>query len=387
MTLHTMNQNQAAERFARALNVVRDPEAPITADTLYSLSDLAGPRLTEFQTLWQTLPVERKRNLIHTLVETAETNFEMDYSSIIHPALGDADMEVRLAAVEGVLEDSPRAVVEQLMQLAQDDPFSEVRAAAASALGVFILQGELEERDQALVTRLQDTVLALHRNPNEPLDVRRRALEAISNCGREGVKELIREAYYADELPMRVSSLFAMGRSCDNAWTPQVVEELGSPEPELRFEAARAAGELELRPALRQLIEMAFNDDDREVQEMAIWSLGEIGGTEVDTVLSDLAALADENGDDALAEVIADAQAAAVLSGEELLPLFDFSDYEIDLDDVEDLIQRDDDDDDDLDDDLDDDGLDDDDLGQRDFMHIIDIDEYEHEFDDEDDDL
>lgn len=377
MTLPTMmNQEQANIRFQRALDTLRDAQGVLSSEVLYSLSDLVGPRLREFQAVWGNLSIERKRHLIRTLVQTAENNFEMDFSSIIHPALHDADMEVRLAAIDGILEDSPRPVVERLMALAQDDPFSDIRAAAASALGMFILQGELEERDQALVERLQDTVLALHRNLNEPLNVRRRALEAISNCGREGVKELIREAYYADELLMRVSSLFAMGRSCDSVWLPQVVEELGSPQPELRFEAARAAGELELRPALRQLIDMAYSDEDREVQEMAIWAMGEIGGSEVDTALNDLAALADDNDDTVLSEVIANAQAAAVLSGDEILPLFDFTDYEIDLEDMEDMIHHDQDDDEDEDES--------DDFVQPGFMHIVDLDDYEHEFEDDD---
>jgi HEAT repeat protein len=206
-------------------------------------------------------------------------------------------------------------------------------------------------------------ILALHNDTDEPLDVRRRALEAIGNCGREGVSELILKAYRADELLMRVSALFAMGRSCDDVWLPHIVAELSSDYPEMRYEAARAAGELELRPALARLTEIAF-EDDREIQEMAIWSLGEIGGKEANRALTQLAALADDTDDDVLADAIAEAQSVATLSGSDLLPLFDFSDF--DDDEVEDgfLLSLDelgdeenddfytDDEDDDLDDDL-----------------------------------
>lgn len=333
-----LTDDKAAARFERAMSTLRNADEAFTADTIYSLTDLAGERLDTFRAVWAELSSDRRHALVVRLVETAETNFELDFSAIIHPALSDPDDRVRLAAIDGVLEDnSPVSVIERLMSLAQDDPLSEVRAAAARSLGQFVLKGELGKLPEGLNTRLQDTVLALYRNMNEDLEVRRRSLEAISNCGREGVLDLIREAYYADELPMRVSAVFAMGRSCDDVWAPQILEELASDYPEIRFEATRAAGELELRKALPRLAELAF-EDDREIQEMAIWSLGEIGGTQARELLTQLTALAEEVGDDELLAVLQEAQAAANLAGEDVLPLFDFSDFEdeYDLDDEDD---------------------------------------------------
>jgi HEAT repeat protein len=274
-------------------------------------------------------------------------NFDLDFSTIITLALDDPDADVRRAAVDGVLEDCPPRVIERLMAMAQDDANAEVRAAAAGALGQFILLGELGKLPERLAVRLQDTALALHRNPNEDLNVRRRALEAIANCGREGVPELIREAYYHDNLMMRVSAVFAMGRSCDDVWAPQVLEELSSEYPEMLYEATRAAGELELRKALARLAELA-GEEDREIQEMAIWSLGEIGGKAALNILENLAVLAVENEDDDLADAIEEAQSAASFSGEDLFPLFDLAD----LEDDDDLDEEDKFDDEDLDDDL-----------------------------------
>ena len=329
--LHVRSEEEAASRFARTIDLLRDPEAPLTAEAIYSLSDLPGERLQAFRALWPQLPAARRLDLVTRLVETMETNFELDFSALIRPALDDADMDVRRVAIEGVLEDSPPPVIERLMKLAQDDPFSEVRAAAVKALAMFVLRGELGKLSDDLNTRLQDTVLALHNNLNEDLDVRRRALESIANCGREGVSSLIREAYYADDLPMRVSAVFAMGRSCDEAWLPQIMDELSSDESEMRYEAARAAGELELRPALGRLVELAY-EDDREIQEMAIWAMGEIGGKTARQTLTDLAALADSTEDAELADAVAEAQSAALLAGEDLLPLFDYSEYDDDSD-------------------------------------------------------
>ncbi len=316
----------AQAKFQRALEELRQPDVPLTSASVYSLSDLDGDNRIAFQDVWDELPVERRRGLINLLVETAEMNFELDFSVIIFPALDDPDFEVRLSAIDGILEDSPRCVIERLMQIAEEDPYTDVRAAAVESLGQFVLQGELGKLPEPLNTRLQELVLALYRDPQEDLDVRRRALEAIGNCSRDGVLALIRQAYNADELMMRVSAVFAMGRTCDDVWQPQIMEELSSDHPEMRYEAARAAGELELRPALPRLAELAY-DDDRQIQEMSIWSLGEIGGKVATKVLNDLAKVAENSNDEALAEAVAEAQANASLSGD-VLPLFDFPEYD-----------------------------------------------------------
>jgi HEAT repeat protein len=326
---------QTEDRFHRALDMLRDPDAPFAAEVIYSLTDLYGEHLQSFRDLWSQLPAQRRRDLIMRLVDTAETNFELDFSAIIYPALEDADDVVRKSAIEGILEDSPHRVIERVMVIAQDDPIAEVRAAAAATLGQFVLLGEFGKLPSHLNLRLQDTVLALHNNLNEDIDVRRRALEAIANCGRKGVLELIREAYYHDELPMRISAVFAMGRSCDEIWEPQVLDELISEYPAMRYEAARAAGELELRRALPRLADLAY-EGDREIQEMAIWAMGEIGGSAANHLLNELAALADETGDDELADAVEEAQSAASLAGDDMLPLFDFSDYDLGFDDDED---------------------------------------------------
>ncbi|MCL4236686.1 MAG: HEAT repeat domain-containing protein [Anaerolineae bacterium] len=370
------NEEERNARFQRTITLLRDPDASFTAEAIYTLSDLDGAYHAQFRALWGEMPAARRHALVTRLVETAEMNFELDFSAIVHSALDDPDTAVRAAAIEGVLEDSPRRVIERLMDLAQNDPTAAVRAAAARALGQFVLLGELGKLPEALSVRLQDLLFALHNNPGEDLDVRRRALEAIGNCGHEDVGELIRQAYYADELPMRVSAVFAMGRSCDERWASRIMDELASERPEMRYEAARAAGELELRPAVPRLVELAF-EDDREIQEMAIWALGEIGGKQANRALDQLAALAASQEDDELAAAVAEAQSASSLAGEDFIPLFDFSDFEDDLlDDEEDL--------------LNDDGS----LNERGFSYLDDEDSYARDGrgffeddEDEDDDL
>jgi ribonuclease E len=74
----------------------------------------------------------------------------------------------------------------------------------------------------------------------------------------------------------------------------------------MRYEAARAVGELEYAPAVRQLAEL-LDDVDEEVQLASVWSLGQIGGDKAKQLLmavleSDVEYL-HEQAEDALAEL------------------------------------------------------------------------------------
>ena len=64
----------------------------------------------------------------------------------------------------------------------------------------------------------------------------------------------------------------------------EVQQELSNPIPELRYEAALACGKLQLRETVDELEELA-DDADPEVQEAALWALGQIGGEKARKVL------------------------------------------------------------------------------------------------------
>src|SRR5262249_15486005 len=101
-------------------------------------------------------------------------------------------------------------------------------------------------------------------------------------------------------------------------WSKIVLRELHSDDPAMRYEAARTAGELELREAVPTLGKM-LDEDDREVKEMAIWALGEIGGDRSRKLLENLMETADSEGDDSLTEAIEEALQSANLVGEGLI--------------------------------------------------------------------
>jgi len=86
---------------------------------------------------------------------------------------------------------------------------------------------------------------------------------------------------------MRESAVFAMGRNADPVWTETVLAEMLSESPSMRYEAARAAGEMQLRRAVTRLIALV-QDPDTEVNQMAVWALGQIGGKRARATLEKL---------------------------------------------------------------------------------------------------
>ena len=292
----------AGPEFSVILDRLRDIIKPFPAVGLHRFSDLAGHDLAALEALWPQLPVERRRGVIQDLSEIGEANFEVSFEAVFRLGLEDEDAEVRATAIRALWEVEEPDLIAPLLDFLQHDPDVNVRAAAAGALGRYVYLGELDKLPAPQAGRLQQILLNVIHGADEP-EVRRRALEAVAYSGRPEIPPLISEAYASSDHKFRISALFAMGRSADPRWAPQVRAELSSPSPELRFEAARAAGELQLTDAAKELSELIY-DGDPQVREAAIWSLGQVGG---DLARETLTRLLDEEEDEEEQDFIRDA--------------------------------------------------------------------------------
>jgi len=142
----------------------------------------------------------------------------------------------------------------------------------------------------------------------QPLDVRRRALESAGYFGGSiDVQRQVERAYQSDEQLLQESALVAMGRSMLPSWLPTIARELGSPSPALRYEAARAAGEMadNARSLVAKIAPLA-GDDDGEVADAAIWALGQIGGSAAKRILQQISKSQDETRSQAAADALAE---------------------------------------------------------------------------------
>jgi hypothetical protein len=258
--------------------------------------------------------------VVRNLAALTERSFEVNFDPIFLIAMGDEDSEVRAAAIDGLWENEDQALIGPLVHLLRVDESSGVRSAAAMALARFVLLGELEKIDRAPAMLAEEALLETLRDREEDFEVRRRAVEAIAYSGEVGVREIIEAAYYDEDEKMQASALFAMGRSADPYWSKFLIVELDNPNPELRFEAARACGELETHLAVPHLIQMISEDPDREVQEAAVWALGHIGGRAAREALE----ACYEGDDEALSQAAAEALDEIDLLGEAIgIPLYE----------------------------------------------------------------
>jgi len=319
--------------YEKVLSHISNADELLNIRYLYELSSPTRAQFERFRQIWPTIEPRRRQSVMRTLAELTEQSFEVEFDPIFIFALGDEDSDVRTAAIDGLWENEDQALIGPLVHLLRADEAIPVRAAAAIALGRFILLGELEEIDRAPAMLAEQALLEVIHLPEEDLEVRRRAVEAIGFSSEAGVREIIEAAYYHESEKMQASALFAMGRSADPYWRKILLQELDNPNPELRFEAARACGELELASAVPHLARIIADDPDQEVRQEAIWALGHIGGQQAREILDTCV----QSDDEALSEAAAEALEEIDLLGESTgIPLYDELDEYEDLDGYED---------------------------------------------------
>lgn len=263
------------------------PERAVSATVVYGLSDLSASERAAVEVDWEQLATESRRRVLRSLIEASEAMFEMNYREIALLSLDDEDDLSRVAAIELLWTDETVETMRRLVSLAAGDPESIVRGAALKELGRFILLGEYGDIPAKAAKEAQDLALKIHSDRSEPLESRRRALEALSNSSHPDVERLIREAYADGNHDLKISALFAMGRTCSKVWRDILLEELDSADSEIVYEAVTACGQIQLEESARRVGELATSDD-REIQLAAIWALGEIGGNHAFEILTSL---------------------------------------------------------------------------------------------------
>jgi HEAT repeat protein len=295
-----------SNKLTSCLEMLANESRPMRTIDLTDISDLSRSQVAEFHTAWNSLRPARRVELITVMVEQAETNIHLIFHAALRACLTDSDAQVRRLAVEGLWEDERLSLVPPLTDLLAHDPSAEVRAAAATSLGRFVLLGVLGDIAEGPAREAEDALRLAWQRSGEPVSVRRRVLESLSYTDTAELHAMIGDAYYSDDELMRQSAIFAMGRSANPRWNKIVLAELNDPEAAMRFEAAEAAGEMAIRAAVQPLIQR-LDDSDKDVREAAALALGKIGGPTARRALETLVAGDDER----LAE-------AAVVALEEL---------------------------------------------------------------------
>ncbi len=272
--------------FQIVIDALLDAEMTLDPQFLFRLSDLEGEEADNLKAAWPSIPVWRRRSLLEDIEELAEDNYLLSFESVCRIAIDDEDPQVRFLAIRPLFTYETEDLLSQIMLMMETDEDENVRACCATTLGKFVYLGEIEDLPEETTQALVDSLLRMTKG-GDTTEVRRRALEALGFASSKEVPKLIEEALKRDETDWLVSALFAMGRTCDKRWNPKVISMLDHQIPAVRFEAVRAAGELEIRDASEQLVDL-LNDSDDDVRLAAAWSLSQIGGEGVKEALEKL---------------------------------------------------------------------------------------------------
>jgi len=228
--------------------------------------------------------------LLESLLEFSEP--WTDNGPIFVEHLDDEDPQVRAMAIQGLWFFPDPAVLDRLMEIANHDPDPTVRTSAIGCLGIFMYEGEMADYDfdwgemteimredellQPDFERVVSFLMDVYADESRTLDERRHAIEALGFTSDPEIADLIETVYNRPEREMKISALFAMGRSGLVRWTDILAREIHSDDADIQREAIRAVGEIGLDELGEDLLRITYSGE-REVLLDAVEALGKTG--------------------------------------------------------------------------------------------------------------
>jgi len=261
--------------FGEVLTALLDVENVLDPLHLYRLSDISPDNLAEVQKIWTKIDLERRRALVEDLEDLTDTNPLLSFEPIFRLGLNDEDEQVRFFSTRAIEIFDTDDLIPHFLSVLKEEESVDLRAVTASVLGKYVYRGELDKISKKLKKKIEDHLLEVLEE-DHPLEIQRRALEAVSYSSREEVRNYILNAYKSEMDEWVASALFAMGRSFDHQYSELVFEKLQHTSPKVRLEAVRACGELTIEDAVPIIIDLL--SDLPDIRGAAIWALSQIGG-------------------------------------------------------------------------------------------------------------
>jgi HEAT repeat protein len=271
--------------FDEVLVALLDDDQVLDPVFLYRLSDLNSESLSALKKIWTEIHLERRRALLEDLEQLTDDNTLLSFESVFRLALRDADDQVKFYATRAIETFDTDDLIPFFLGVLEGEGSVDLRAVTASVLGKYVYRGELDKISKKIQTNIEDHLLEILEK-EQPLEIQRRALEAISYSSREEVRDHILQAYQSEKEEWLASAIFAMGRSYDHQYSEMVMDKLGHTSPKVRLEAVRACGELTLEDAVPVILDLL--NDLPEIRGAAIWALSQIGGEDAGPAIHEL---------------------------------------------------------------------------------------------------
>lgn len=270
--------------FSDLISALLDNSIPLAARFLYRLSGLEGDELQQFIDTWPKIHPNRRRTLIEDLEDLSDSNTLVLFTSVFTTALDDIDPQVRATALRALWDSQESNLIPKFLDMLDNDIDINVRAQAASGLGIYIYMGEIEEIPAESLNKIVNKLLQLMDDPQNDIRIRQKALAALGFSNHPSVQTLIEDSYESGDEEWMQYALLAMERSAEKQWFPLVISCLNHENDLIRLAAVSAAGELEIGDAIPSLIDM-LQEQNNEIRIAAAWALSQIGGEEAQEAL------------------------------------------------------------------------------------------------------
>ena len=143
----------------------------------------------------------------------------------------------------------------------------------------------------------------LYLDTGQPRDVRRKILEASVRASRKWHPEAVRSAYASDDAAWRLTAVFCM--CYVGGFEKEIRAALDSEDPDIRYQAVRAAGNWELDAAWPHVAALVSSDRvDKRLRLAAIEAAAAIRPQAAQALLADLVDSDDEDLRDVAMEAL-----------------------------------------------------------------------------------
>jgi uncharacterized protein (UPF0147 family) len=253
---------------------------------------------------------------IHTLNDIPPWEWPENAGEFISKVLRDKDtpesdrvLAAELAGENVVMNDNLGNLLLTIIQ--DNDEPEELRAKAAISLGPALDYGNMMEFDdpddivlsEGVFHKVQAQLQDIYQDANSPKTLRRRVLEASVRAPMDWHKQAIQEAYRSNDQEWLLTAVFCMAYV--KGFEDQILESLESKNPEIFYEAVRAAGNWGVKEAWPYVKEIITGEDvDKPLLIAAIDACIHINSHESVDILSELSLSDDEEIAEAAEEAL-----------------------------------------------------------------------------------
>ncbi len=244
------------------------------------LAELSGIENSESDALareWTGWTDEEVLDLHTRLADLSEEDSSMEFECVFKAGLKHRSGPVRAVAAHALAETGDTSAVSRILDLLDGDDSTDVRTAAATAIGSFAILASEGRLSARVRDRMFSSLEAILRDGNAPSELWRRSLEAAGAFGDSRVNRYIEVATRSDSSDFKRSALVSIARTSDPRWLDFVTNEIEHDDSSVRFEAVNALGEIGDEPDAF-FLEEPFDDQDLMVQLAAVAAAEKMAG-------------------------------------------------------------------------------------------------------------